>query len=769
MRYVVIFLHLVGILLALPLHEASAQQTPCVLTLSGSVADADERVPLEKAILLIKELGRSTETDAEGHYHFYQLCPGTYTFLITHADCDTLSLRIKIESNLVKNFSLPHQYNQLSAVQVLSTQQSQALQVRALLSTKDMAETRGQTLGEVLKRVTGVTVLQTGSTIFKPVIHGLHSQRILLINNGVRLEGQQWGSEHAPEIDPFVADRFVVVKGAGAIRYGADAIGGAVLIEPRPLPQDQKFHARFNTGFFSNNRQYVGNLQLEQQPRSAPAFSWRTHLTFKKGGNARTPAYWLQNTGLEELNGAIMAAYRKPGYRAELYLSGFSTTIGIFSGSHIGNLTDLQTAIASERPLQNIDRFSYRIGRPYQQVHHYLAKFKLFWSGAQGHRWQLVAAHQENNRNEYDRALFTERPELSLSVGTSSIDLLRETARSTTRSSGRGVQAIYQQNVWSGSRFFIPNFRAINLGLYATETVQAGHYNLEGALRVDYRSLVAFRNRNGITSSTARSFLNPSSTLSITRKLNDKAQLRFNTSWAWRAPQVNELFVNGLHHGTASFEIGDSSFNAERSLKQLVQWEYQQDSTWAIDITMHGNYVSNFINLVPSLPATLTLRGAYPTFRFAQINALIYGIDARFEHQWDRSWKGGVKGTLLWARDLTTSDWLQQMPAHRAEAQLSYLFTVGHFRNGYVTPSVLHVMRQTRVPTAFIDYLPPPAAYTLLQLTMGTDWQIGTRRGGIVVGVYNLLNLRYRDYMNRFRYFTDEVGRNFTVQLNWKL
>ncbi|MFM8710487.1 MAG: TonB-dependent receptor domain-containing protein, partial [Sphingomonadales bacterium] len=259
------------------------------------------------------------------------------------------------------------------------------------------------------------------------------------------------------------------------------------------------------------------------------------------------------------------------------------------------------------------------------------------------------------------------------------------------------------------------------------------------------------------------------STLSITRKLNDKAQLRFNTSWAWRAPQVNELFVNGLHHGTASFEIGDSSFNAERSLKQLVQWEYQQDSTWAIDITMHGNYVSNFINLVPSLPATLTLRGAYPTFRFAQINALIYGIDARFEHQWDRSWKGGVKGTLLWARDLTTSDWLQQMPAHRAEAQLSYLFTVGHFRNGYVTPSVLHVMRQTRVPTAFIDYLPPPAAYTLLQLTMGTDWQIGTRRGGIVVGVYNLLNLRYRDYMNRFRYFTDEVGRNFTVQLNWKL
>jgi iron complex outermembrane recepter protein len=769
MKVIAVVLYVMGALLFVGGHTIQAQAVPCVLTLSGSVADADEKAPLEKAVILIKELSRSTETDAEGHYHFYQLCPGNYTLLITHADCDTLSVRIKVESNLVSNFSLPHHYNQLSAVQVLSLQQSQALQVRETLNNKDMAESRGQMLGEVLKRVTGVTVLQTGSTIYKPVIHGLHSQRILLINNGVRLEGQQWGSEHAPEVDPYVADRFVVIKGAGAIRYGSDAIGGAVLIEPRALPLDQQFHARVNTAFFSNNRQYVTNVQLEQQLRSEPAFSWRTHITFKQGGNARTPLYWLNNTGLRELNAAVMAAYRKPGYRAELFLSGFSTTLGIFSGSHIGNLTDLQTAIASEKPLLNIDRFSYRVGRPNQQVQHYLAKFKLFWSGSAGHRWQLVAAHQENNRKEYDRALITDRPELSLSIGTSSLDLLRETARSTTRNGGLGLQALYQQNVWSGSRFFIPNFRNVNLGVYATERVQWGYYTVEGALRFDYRSLVVFRNRNGVNSSTARSFFNPSSTLSISRRINEKSQLRSNSSWAWRAPQVNELYVNGLHHGTASFEIGDSSFKAERSVKQLLQWEYQQDSSWLIDITLHGNYVADFINLVPSMPPTLTLRGAYPTFRFDQINALLYGVDFRFEHQWDRSWKGGVKGALLWARDLSAKDWLQQMPAHRMEAQLTYMFSAGSFRNSYVSPSMMRVGRQTRVPASFVDYLPPPAGYTLLQLTMGTDWQWGERSIGMLFGVYNLLNTRYRDYMNRFRYFNDEVGRNFVVQINWKL
>ncbi len=751
-----------------PLSVVLAQPS-CTLTLSGSVADADAKVPLEKAVVVIKELGRSTETDAEGHYHFYQLCPGTYTFMVAHADCDTISVRIKIESNLVKNFSLPHHFNQLAAVQVLAGRSLQESQVRETIDNRVLSESRGQSLGQILQHVTGVTVLQTGSTIFKPVIHGLHSQRIILINNGVRLEGQQWGSEHAPEVDPYVADRFVVVKGAGAIRYGSDAIGGAVLIEPRPLPVDQQFKGEVNTGFFSNNRQYVTNLQLEQNLRSDPAFSWRANITFKRGGNARTPDYWLNNTGLREFNVAGMAGYRKPGYRADLFLSAFSTTIGIFSGSHIGNLTDLQNAIASSTPLQNVDRFSYKIDRPYQQVQHYLAKLRLFWSAGKGDRWQMTVAQQENDRKEYDRALITDRPELSLRIGTSSLDLSRDASRSAQRSGGQGLQLLYQQNVWSGSRFFIPNFRNVSLGFYALERRQLGAYSLEGALRFDYRSLVVFRNHNGVISSMARQFFNPSSTLSVARKNSEKSQLRSNTSLAWRAPQVNELYVNGLHHGTASFEIGDSSLRAERSFKQLLQWEYQQDSSWMIDVTVHGNYVIDFINLIASLPPTLTLRGAFPTFRFTQIDALLYGSDFRFEHHWDPSWSVSIKGALLWARDLTKKDWLQQMPAHRIEGQVSYSFATPRLQKSYVSPSVLHVFKQTRIAKGAVDYLPPPGAYTLLNLTMGTDWLPGKHHAGVVIGIYNVLNRRYRDYMNRFRYFNDEVGRNFVVQLKWKI
>ncbi|MFM9075334.1 MAG: TonB-dependent receptor, partial [Bacteroidota bacterium] len=69
-----------------------------------------------------------------------------------------------------------------------------------------------------------------------PVIHGVHSQRILILNHGVRQEGQQWGAEHAPEIDPLIASDIQVIKDASAIRYGVDAIGGVVVVNPPALP-----------------------------------------------------------------------------------------------------------------------------------------------------------------------------------------------------------------------------------------------------------------------------------------------------------------------------------------------------------------------------------------------------------------------------------------------------------------------------------------------------------------------------------------------------
>src|ERR1700749_1222227 len=101
---------------------------------------------------------------------------------------------------------------------------------------KALEKIPGLSPGKSLKSIAGVNSLQTGPSISKPVIHGVYSNRILILNNGVRQEGQNWGNDHAPEIDPFIATKLSVIKGAASLRYGSDAVGGVVLVDPKEMP-----------------------------------------------------------------------------------------------------------------------------------------------------------------------------------------------------------------------------------------------------------------------------------------------------------------------------------------------------------------------------------------------------------------------------------------------------------------------------------------------------------------------------------------------------
>ena len=143
------------------------------------------------------------------------------------------------------------------------------------ISGADLDKTRGQTLGESLKGVTGVTTLQTGSSIAKPVIHGLHSNRVLIMNNGIRQEGQQWGAEHAPEIDPFIASEITVIKDASAIKYGTDALGGVVVVNPAPLPVKNVLGGSLNTVLQTNGRSGTVSGMVEGGIRHHNGWGWR--------------------------------------------------------------------------------------------------------------------------------------------------------------------------------------------------------------------------------------------------------------------------------------------------------------------------------------------------------------------------------------------------------------------------------------------------------------------------------------------------------------
>lgn len=753
-------------MLALSFLISAAVAQECNFRLSGTIYDETNQQVLSGANVTLMATGKTVITNKAGIFRFNKLCSGTYRIRVSHVGCVTIEASVVLYSDLQnQNFTLKHSSEQLGEVIVSSTYDTDLNSIKSSLSVEEMQKLKGGTLGEMLKQLTGVSVLQTGSTVFKPVIHGLHSQRVLILNNGVRQEGQQWGAEHAPEIDPLVASRLTVIKGAGALRYGSDAIGGVVLVEPRSLNIDPGLRAEINSIYSSNNRMGLFNAILEQGIQSEKSvWSWRSHLTFKRGGNARTPDYWLHNTGVRELNYSFHAGYQREKTKADIYFSAFNTEIGIFWGAHIGNLTDLENAIKSKTPLFNINEFDYQIGRPKQDVSHYLIKGKVTQELSKDRRINFLISHQENFRKEFDRALIDNNPELDLNLGTTTADLNLETNRFNNTNQQFGFTVQRQANVWSGSRFFLPNYTNLLLGMYAIRKWDKNDLQFEAGLRYDFRNLEVFRNQSGQNFQVNRQFNNVSSSFAVNYIPNSSISWLNNFSLAWRPPHVNELYVNGLHHGTANFEIGDPNLNSEISLKYTNQFNYQWSTDTKIDLTFYTNYIQNFINLVPVLPATLTLRGAFPTFQFQQVDALLSGSDLTFNTALNASLTYRFKASVLLPRNLESRTWLQQMPAPQIDQQISWYFSPNK-KSNYLSTNVLWVARQRFIPNNFLDYLAPPNEYLLFNLNFSKELNFMKTPVSIGASVFNLLNTRYRDYMNRFRYFSDEVGTNVVLRL----
>ncbi len=140
------------------------------------------------------------------------------------------------------------------------------MQQTAQIDAKLLERSSSVSLAQLLENLPGVSMISTGSTIAKPVIQGMHSSRILLINNGVRLESQTWGDDHAPEIDHTGSNVIEVIKGAESIRYGYGAVGGVVLFNQTPLPygHDKLFvSGKANLSYGTNARSGYGSMTAD--------------------------------------------------------------------------------------------------------------------------------------------------------------------------------------------------------------------------------------------------------------------------------------------------------------------------------------------------------------------------------------------------------------------------------------------------------------------------------------------------------------------------
>jgi iron complex outermembrane receptor protein len=759
-----------AILLVCSLMAASQD---CQFILKGHIEDLDSKEKLAGASVLLVELNKEIITDAQGDFIFNALCEGNYTVRVTHVGCATTEQRVLLNRSRHLDIDLPHEKNMLGEITLNSQRGLKSTGLKKELSSRDMEESKGQSLAEALSKMNGVTMLQTGSTVSKPVIHGLHSNRILTINNGVRQEGQQWGSEHAPEIDPFIANKLIVIKGVDELKYGSDAIGGVILVEPKALMTTAGYTAEVNSAYFTNNRQYVLSGSYEQQLKQLPAFTFRVQGTFKKGANARTPGYRLNNTGSDEKNFSLTGGWKGHHFSSELFYSFFDTKLGIFEGAHIGNLTDLQAAIGSSRPAAVFTGEStYRIDRPYQAVNHHLLKSR---SSLQlgNNRFNLLLAAQMNDRKEFDivRNSSNQQPQLDLRIITLSEELGWEQIKVKALSHMAGISSMQQENQYAG-RYFIPAYRSNNFGGYYISKWNSSHWELQAGLRFDHKTI--YTNRINANGQEFDNYDFRYNTLGASLNGGYKTggwKTNANIALANRAPQVNELLSNGIHHGAATYEVGNIHLNPERSINLSLNnaWS-NKDNTIGFEVNFFRNSINDFIYQQPKPDEpVLTIAGAFPQLVYQQNDALLQGVDFSSRILFIKPFSWELKYSLLRARNKDKDDWLIRMPADRLQNEFTWNFPDGKkLTASYISVEGIYVQKQTRVPgekDGRQDYKEAPGAYTLLNADLGTTFLVQKIPVTFSIGIRNMFNTSYRDYLNSLRYFTDETGRNIQLRL----
>lgn len=761
------------VFIVLTLLGAGIKSQTCNLVLKGHVIDDDNNEHLGFAVVKLISPEKIIQTNLNGEFAFTNLCEGNYQLFIQHAGCkDTLMnvvLNLKTKKVIVK---LPHSINNLNEIDVMDKRlDMKKTQTETQLTPEEIQKTKGQNLGDVLKNITGVTVLNTGATVSKPMLHGMQGYRLLILNNGIRQEGQQWGNEHAPEIDPFIAKKLSVIKGVNAIRYGSDAIAGVVLVEPDELPDTAAITGEVNLVGLSNGQTGATSAILQGYFNKLPGFSWRVQGTLKKGGNVKTPTYYLNNTGLEEKNFSYALGYHRKKFGVELYYSQFNTKIAVFKGSHIGNLTDLQLALNQNKPVDSLAIFTYSLDRPYQITEHELIKGLAHYHFSPKWRAKVQYAWQYNIRQEYDLRRLTSveketgiiAPDLDLNITSQTIDAIVEHDNIKLFRGMYGASYMQQSNVYVG-RFFIPNYLNNTWGAFATERYVMPHAEVEVGARYDEKYLQSYFYEGKVWTEHVRNFKNYTYNAGFIWKPDTTFNLFINAGSAWRAPAPNELYSNGIHQGAGGIERGDDNLKKETCYNITTTGIYKRKKL-NVELTVYHNLFNNFIYLNPTNTLELTIRGAFPVFNYQQANVRISGIDFKTNYSFNKYIEVTLKGMIVRAWNYSIKDHLIYMPADRGDVQLKLKFPALKFlKNNSLQLNNSFVAKQWRAPSD-VDFAPPPPAYYLLGVDIGTQLHIKKQKLLINFSATNLLNTRYREYLDRFRYYCDAVGTSYNIKL----
>mgnify|MGYP001237050019 CR=1 FL=1 len=664
--------------------------------------------------------------------------------------------------------------------------------IRMTLDEKDIARQATQDLASVMEQTPGVVVAGGTTDSSKPIIRGHQERRLLVINDGIRHESQKWGADHATEIDPFTAGSISVIRGSASSRYGPDAVGGVVLVDPPEMLDEKGIRGRSLVAYSSNGHQGYEALRLDFAPNNK--WSFRIQENYSRSGTLATPEYLLGNTASEIWNVGMSVKYRDS---IRLNWTHYQLKAGVFYGVKNHSPEDFFSQLDNQRPANtDLWNFGYDIDRAYQDVSHDVVSLHFNHEGKWG-KLETVYAFQINQREEFDQVRKSiTGPQYDFTLRTNSIDLLYHHPQTWIRGAlvegGIGIQGLFQDNIYGGLSL-IPNFRAFGGGIFGFERFSLEHSDIDISFRLDALSRTAFLYRNDYLRHERRNTIQQNdcdydgieatcghffrgSTLSLGwlyHIVPEHLDLKVDLSSAIRFPNIDELYLIGSAPTFPVYALGTPGLPTEQTwnFTSALGWRFHWIET---EISGFGQYIDNYIYFAPELNDSkepiydVTIQGTYPRYSYRPTPTLVYGSDGIIRVGIDSAVGAEVVGSFVRMIDQSTTEELIGTPPKRLQTTL-----IGRFSqmlgdkiiNNELRVGGLYVAKQSFVIPER-DFMEPPEAYFLMDIS----WHLTvptSESKNIEISIIgqNLTNEVYRDYTSLLRYYADQPGRDIRLQM----
>lgn len=654
-----------------------------------------------------------------------------------------------------------------------------------VLAGEEKQRRQDTSLGDSLDHLSGVDTIGAGPQSGKPVIRGFSGNRVRVLSDGIAQDFQQFGVRHPPNIDPFNAERIEVVRGASSILYGSGAIGGAVNVLP-PLPPsapdgETTLSGETTFGYQSAYEQVTGGAKLRAAygPLGVAA-----SFTGRHAGGLATPS---ATTALESgdpndplVTGEVpFTDFRQ--FNGDINL-GYQTDIGQIVLRYAA-FRDQHNFVVPDPPNQPGES-GLRAGGVGQTLENDTVQLKANLDVAPGLTLKPKVAFSSNLRlanpgppDPIPRSGLPERAAIDIRRNNWTGRLEAEHGPLAAGLEGRvGVEATVVDQESRGSTALTPGGQITNLAAFAFEEKRFDRLTLNIGGRLDYRRVEAdpgrTRDTSGLPGNSAlleNDYLTPTGSLGATYRLTDNLALAGNLGRAFRAPNLFELYADGVHGGVAAVQRGDPTLDPETAISAdaSLRWESERVSA---KLTGYVNEIDDFIFLAGT---GQNAASGLPIFQVSQQDARLYGADLTVDAT-PRPWLK-LRGTLGYVDgELDDGRQVPLLPPLKLSGEATVRDDrLGALLDPYVTLGVRYADSQQSAgriePFGQFDSPPPPFGtastdvYALLDLEVGGE--IGKTGTRVQLAVNNLLDTDYRDFLDTYKNITLGPGRNVTLRL----